>query len=326
MKIYKKSGIYKIENIVTGDFYIGQSYNMYIRKYRHLSELSRNIHKNKFLQNSYNKYGKKSFIIIPIIYCENWELNKYEQFFINNIKPKFNMVLTVTDSRLGFKASEETKRKMSKIQSYNQNNKWWYSSSLEYLRKKNINLLFSKNEIKKIKSLNDIDKERFLFSILLFSKKNAAYQKYKKEIVSYNVSINNIKSFSILSFPSHRKYSNEKLIEWLYLFEDKKLLKINDKNIEILFINKKIKNKILEIDPHKKFLDASLKYLNLVGIPCLSCGARIIKKGTNQKYCKECYLENKKLIGKLRMRSFRNKENKNKLNNISKNIISYKVR
>ena len=288
MKIYKKSGIYKIENIITGDFYIGQSYNMYIRKYRHLSELSRNIHKNKFLQNSYNKYGKKSFKIVPIIYCENWELNKYEQFFINNIKPQFNMVLVVTDSRLGFKASEETKRKMSLIQSYNQNNKWWYSSPTEYLRSENILIKFSKKEIEKIKSIKNLDKEKLLFSIILNIKINNEFRKYKKEDWLNYCPIN-IKRFMYLSkFSVRNRYSKQEIMKWIYEFENKNFIKIENNNIYIDFLNKKILKSNLSISSNKKFIDSIQKYINHVGMICEKCKKRTDKNSTNQKYCPTC--------------------------------------
>ena len=51
------SGIYCIENIVTGHKYIGQSKNIYRRWKKHINALNMNSHDNSYLQNSWNKYG-----------------------------------------------------------------------------------------------------------------------------------------------------------------------------------------------------------------------------------------------------------------------------
>ena len=55
------SGIYKIENLINGKIYIGSSVDLLGRKNAHFSQLNRNIHGNKKLQNSFNKYGKDNF-------------------------------------------------------------------------------------------------------------------------------------------------------------------------------------------------------------------------------------------------------------------------
>ncbi len=51
------SGIYKIANIVTGDFYIGSSINIDKRFSRHKSDLKKQKHCNQILQRTCNKYG-----------------------------------------------------------------------------------------------------------------------------------------------------------------------------------------------------------------------------------------------------------------------------
>lgn len=53
--------IYQIENLQTGKSYIGQTVNFRQRKNRHLSDLRRNKHHNKKLQNAFNKYGEQEF-------------------------------------------------------------------------------------------------------------------------------------------------------------------------------------------------------------------------------------------------------------------------
>jgi group I intron endonuclease len=54
-------GIYLIRNVLTDKVYIGSSKNYDVRIREHISKLRRNVHSNKRLQNSWNKYGKKFF-------------------------------------------------------------------------------------------------------------------------------------------------------------------------------------------------------------------------------------------------------------------------
>lgn len=53
-------GVYVIQCIPTGRFYIGSSDNIPKRKRRHLRDLRRGYHHNTFLQRVYNKYGEES--------------------------------------------------------------------------------------------------------------------------------------------------------------------------------------------------------------------------------------------------------------------------
>ena len=56
-----KGGIYKITNIIKGNFYIGSSINVEKRMYEHKRMLRKNKHTNIHLQRSWNKYGEKDF-------------------------------------------------------------------------------------------------------------------------------------------------------------------------------------------------------------------------------------------------------------------------
>ena len=55
------SGVYKIENKTNHKVYVGSTVNLYHRMYEHSYTLENNIHKNKHLQASWNKYGKDAF-------------------------------------------------------------------------------------------------------------------------------------------------------------------------------------------------------------------------------------------------------------------------
>lgn len=96
------SGIYKITNTITNDFYIGSSCELNTRKRNHFRELSNNTHNNKFLQNSYIKYGKSNFKYEVLATCPKEYLLKLEQWFIDNLKPAFNCLQKAGNS-LGYK-------------------------------------------------------------------------------------------------------------------------------------------------------------------------------------------------------------------------------
>lgn len=110
------SGIYCIINKINNKMYIGQTGDLQKRKREHFSYLRGDYHDNTHLQNSYNKYGKKAFIFKIILYCEPFELTRYEQMFVNYYTPEilYNTRLECVDSNLGVRWSEEIKRKMSK--------------------------------------------------------------------------------------------------------------------------------------------------------------------------------------------------------------------
>lgn len=113
------TGIYKIANKITGDFYIGSAVNLNKRHGNHKSALKKQIHSNKYLQNVFNKYGldNLSFEIIELVEDKN-NLIAREQFFINTLKPKYN-IRQIADSNLGLKWSKETRFKMSKAKKNN---------------------------------------------------------------------------------------------------------------------------------------------------------------------------------------------------------------
>lgn len=112
------SGIYKITNKLTKQFYIGSSSNLIKRKCHHFSDLKKNKHFNKYLQNAWNKYGEKNFVfeIIEEIEDKNTLIEK-EQCWLDktrcyNRDVGYN-IRTRAESNLGRVVSEETKEKLS---------------------------------------------------------------------------------------------------------------------------------------------------------------------------------------------------------------------
>jgi DNA ligase-1 len=81
----KTTGIYEIKNIINNKTYIGSSTNIEQRWRKHISELNNNIHSNKHLQSSWNKYGKENFKfnIIEITTKNKNEIILREQFWMD---------------------------------------------------------------------------------------------------------------------------------------------------------------------------------------------------------------------------------------------------
>jgi group I intron endonuclease len=87
--IYKenknKSGIYRWNNLETGDSYVGSALNLTNRlsKYFLFRFIKRNILNNKSrINNSLVKYGYKNFSIDILEYCKPKYLIKREQYYI----------------------------------------------------------------------------------------------------------------------------------------------------------------------------------------------------------------------------------------------------
>lgn len=132
-----KSGIYEIVNLKNGKKYIGQSIDLYRRKIVHFSTLRTGKHDNKYLQNVYNKYGEKIFEFKILLYCEPFELTRYEQFFVDRYEREnlYNICLDCVDSTKGVFLSQETKNKISKAMS-GKNNVWYGRHHSEETKKK----------------------------------------------------------------------------------------------------------------------------------------------------------------------------------------------
>ena len=76
-------GIYKIENLINGSIYIGQSIDIEKRWSTHISILNQNNHYNAHLQNAWNKYGSENFKFSIVEECEQFELNDREIYWID---------------------------------------------------------------------------------------------------------------------------------------------------------------------------------------------------------------------------------------------------
>lgn len=110
--------IYCIEQKHTGKKYIGSSMNPKLRKRQHYADLRHNRHYNKYLQNSFNKYGEDNFEWIVIENVDNSELLVREKYWTElnnstNRKYGFNIALDPLSPMKGRKASVKTKKLLS---------------------------------------------------------------------------------------------------------------------------------------------------------------------------------------------------------------------
>jgi len=67
----RTSGIYKIESVTNGKFYIGSAVSILRRSYEHFNTLKRSAHRNPYLQKHYNKYGKDDLMFSVVELCDN---------------------------------------------------------------------------------------------------------------------------------------------------------------------------------------------------------------------------------------------------------------
>jgi group I intron endonuclease len=116
-----ESGVYRIRNVINGKSYIGSAVNLVRRRKRHFSDLKEGNHGNRYLQNAWNKYGKKNFRWKVIKECDKEDLVFWEQLTINLYKNAFGWdnlynICPTAYSLLGVKLpprSLETRKKLS---------------------------------------------------------------------------------------------------------------------------------------------------------------------------------------------------------------------
>lgn len=112
-----EAGVYLISNSVNGKCYVGSTIHLDQRRKEHFSRLANNKHVNAHLQNAFNKYGREAFEfeVLETISIDDdikEKLLKREQFWIDNLKPEYNILL-VAGSNLGYHHTNETKQKIS---------------------------------------------------------------------------------------------------------------------------------------------------------------------------------------------------------------------
>lgn len=136
------SGIYKIINKVNGKYYVGSSENINGKRGRwfwHLHRLNKNKHRNKHLQNAWNKYGKENWEWVIIEQVDPSMLFEKEQPYLDICKnypdTNYNFSYDATRPALGYKHSFKTLQKMSIAKSGSNNPMYGRSHSSETKQK-----------------------------------------------------------------------------------------------------------------------------------------------------------------------------------------------
>lgn len=110
-------GIYKIFNKINNKVYIGSSSFVQARLRQHKSHLSKNIHCNKHLQSSYNKYLAENFNFEIIEECTLENLLNREQYWIDLLQStesnKGYNKRKKAESNNGLKRSTEARKNIS---------------------------------------------------------------------------------------------------------------------------------------------------------------------------------------------------------------------
>lgn len=107
------SGIYQIKNFNSGKFYIGSSNNLQVRWRVHRSRLNRGVHGNRFLQASWGKNKPEGFEFSVLLFCEPFELIRYETALIGLLQSDYNIAIPGVNPMMGKSHTEESKLKMS---------------------------------------------------------------------------------------------------------------------------------------------------------------------------------------------------------------------
>ena len=115
----KISGVYKITNTITGDFYIGSSKDVKRRWKDHKCQSTWNRCPNNPMYLDMQKYGVDKFAFQILAEVEVDSLKETEQQFIETLKPTYN---DRNANGLDVERQKETKRKADK--EYQKSNKF----------------------------------------------------------------------------------------------------------------------------------------------------------------------------------------------------------
>ena len=109
-----RTGVYIIRNKIDNRIYIGSSIDIDKRVKRHKYDLNKGNHHSRYLQRFVNKYGIDSLVFKIKELCEIDIVLEREQFYIDTLKPDFN-VNPLAQSCLGAKRTQEFKDRTSEL-------------------------------------------------------------------------------------------------------------------------------------------------------------------------------------------------------------------
>lgn len=159
----KQGVIYKIENLVNGKVYIGQTSRTFeVRKEQHLYELNSGIKRNIKLQNAWIKYGKESFRfeiigIFPVVELDRKEIYYIEKY--DSFRKGYNMTTGGNQVMHNQKHTEEARKKMS----LKLNEKWKDENFIEKMKRRPV---YSGNEAPRARKVICINDQKVFESML----------------------------------------------------------------------------------------------------------------------------------------------------------------
>jgi len=104
--------------LVSGKSYVGSATNLGKRLYNYYNAKYLMRDDYMIINRALLKYGYSNFILEILEYCEPSKCIDREQYYIDLLKPEYN-ILPTAGSSLGFKHSEETLAKMSGVNNPN---------------------------------------------------------------------------------------------------------------------------------------------------------------------------------------------------------------
>ena len=122
----KISAIYKITNIITGDFYIGSSKNVKRRWKEHKCKSSWNKQPNNPMYLDMQRYGLNKFIFEILAEVEPGKLKETEQQFIETLKPTYN---NYNANGWNLERYKENKKEYQKSEKFKKYQKEYYKSN-----------------------------------------------------------------------------------------------------------------------------------------------------------------------------------------------------
>jgi group I intron endonuclease len=110
-----KSGIYRLTNIVNEKTYVGSAIDLRTRFYVYYSD-KRLASSNMVIYKAMLKHGYSKFKLEILEYCEPGSAVTREQYYLDILKPEYN-ILSTAGTSLGYKHTEEALEKMSAARS-----------------------------------------------------------------------------------------------------------------------------------------------------------------------------------------------------------------
>ncbi len=112
------SGVYYIRNVITGRVYVGSTISCFRYRWNsHRKELENGVHRNRYLQNSWNKHGPKAFTFEIAEECEPDDCLEREQDHLDSLRyaevDLYNICPTAGHPFRGRKHTAERNRQMS---------------------------------------------------------------------------------------------------------------------------------------------------------------------------------------------------------------------